>query len=69
MGNIDAEFREMAEAAIKIVDKRMQVPKVAKPKYPHYKAICKRLINGGWKKYFWKNLYEGMIWRVWRNGA
>lgn len=69
MSNIDVEFSKLAEAAIKKVNERMQVPKVAKPKYPHYKAICKMLINGGWKKYSLKNLYEGMIWRGWRNGA
>lgn len=51
MGNIDAEFRKVAEAAIRIVNERMseQPLKVAKPKYPHYKPLYKMLINGGWK--------------------
>ena len=41
MGNIDAEFREMAEAAIKIVNKRIKekAPVVVKPKYPRYKPL------------------------------
>ncbi len=60
--SIDAEFRKMAEAAIRIVNERMMERplKVAKPKYPHYKPLYKMVINGGWKKYAWKNRYEGV---------
>lgn len=61
MGNIDAEFREMAEAAIKIVNKRIKekAPVVVKPKYPRYKPLYQMLINGGWNRDAWKNRYEG----------
>lgn len=61
MGNIDAEFREMAEAAIKIVNKRIKEKAlmVVKPKYPRYKPLYQMLINGGWNEHAWKNRYEG----------
>lgn len=61
MSNIDVEFSKLAEEAIKKVNERMQVPKVVKPKYPHYKPLYKMLINGGWKGNAWKNRYNGLV--------
>ncbi len=59
--SIDAEFRKMAEAAIRIVNERMMERplKVAKSKYPHYKRLYQIVINGGWNRDAWKNRYEG----------
>ena len=63
MSNIDVEFSKMAEEAIKKVNERMkaEVPKVAKPKYPHYEPLYKMLINGGWKGNALKNRYDGLV--------
>lgn len=62
MSKIDDEFRKLAEEAIERVHEWMKAVAVTtmKPKCPHYKPLRQMLINGGWKKYAWKNRYEGV---------